>query len=234
MIKSIKEYFSSINTKDERIKTELDKITAKLYPLMMALLVIVVALKISVFDYQVSDCIMELIAVVGSIGYIVIRSLLYPVPIKRSSDEHIRSVQDMIISHSYYGVTFLLVFGEFILMLLLPEEKFMMITWYIPIWFIPAAIYTVQIIRKGLFISNSKQKKQIGLKKFKSRAIAGSIFFGVFTGWSMTFTETGFQPFGLLMMLVSAVLWGVPFYFIMKLLMNKSEEVADRQLEDGE
>lgn len=229
-MKKIKEMLRSLESSDERLRNETNKLGASMYPLTMALLVIVILLKCIVFTYAINDCYFELVALLGSVGVIAIRSLLYPVPLKKSQDEHIRSIQDRIVSHSFFGTMFYFVFGEFVLMYLLPEEQFMMIAFYIPIWFVPSAIITYKAIRNGLFVMGTKKKRKTGLQKFKRNCIIGSAFFGIFVGWDMMFTEQGFEPFGIVMVFFMALLWGFPFYFVMKLMINKSEKRADEQL----
>ncbi|MCS4476454.1 hypothetical protein JQ032_15100 [Clostridium botulinum] len=52
--------------------------------------------------------------------------------------------------------------------------------------------------------------------------------------WSSLWKNRSFNPIGIVRILGMAALWGIPFYFIMKLLINNSEKNSDRELEKAE
>jgi len=123
---------------------------------------------------------------------------------------------------------FIYIYGEFILMF--GFNKIAISTMYIAVWFIPACIITVQMLKKGLFIWGSKKVEKKATKSFKKNVIIGSLCFGIIMGGKELFSNGAFNPKGILWILGYALGWGIPFYFMMNALIKTSEKKADNEL----
>ncbi len=72
------------------------------------------------------------------------------------------------------------------------------------------------------------------IKLFRKHCILGSLFYGIFMKWDSVWKDGIFNPKGILYILGMAAFWGIPFYFIMKLLISNSEKNSDKELEKAE
>lgn len=219
--------------KDERIVKETNKVIAPLYLFILILTCIAAVAKYIFLTHQIINYILELIALIGSIGYLLVRSKPNGIPIFSSKDECIKEFQNTYRTHSFYVCFWVYIIGEFIL-LFIPGQELEMVIFYIFIWFIPSLIITVKSIKKGLFIWGTKIRKKTGIASFKKRVLIGSLFFGLFTAWGHLWKNGIFHPMGILFILGAAATWGIPFYFIMTLMMSKSEKNSDKELEKAE
>lgn len=217
--------------RDERIVKRTNGISAKLYPVIMALTIIMAVAKYFLVTQNVEDYILEMVAIVGSLGYLLIRSIITQIPVIGYSDECIQELQNSYRAHSFNICFFLYVFGEFILFFIF--DKLEVATLYIPIWSIPAFIYTVYSIKNGLFIWGSKKKQVNNIKSFKRNTIIGSLFYGTVVGGNHLFDNGKFNPMGIVTIIMLALMWGIPFYFIMKVLIKESEKCANDELKNS-
>ncbi|APQ96704.1 DUF6773 family protein [Clostridium botulinum] len=219
---------------DERIVKKTNKVIAPMYVLILALTCIAAIIKYIFFTQEISNYILELVAIIGSIGYLIFISIVNHIPIFSSEDQCIKELQNKYRTYSFNICFCVYVVGEFILLLIQGEEFYRIIGFYLLIWFIPSIIITRKLIKKGLFVWGSKKRKKNGIKEFRKHCILGSLFYGVFMEWSSLWKNRSFNPIGIVRILGMAALWGIPFYFIMKLFMDNSEKNSDRELEKAE
>lgn len=219
--------------KDERIKKETNKIIAPLYGLILILTCIVAVAKYILLTHEISNYILELMAIIVSMGYLIIRSLSNGISIFSSEDECIKELQNTYRTHSFSICFWVYIVGEFILVLI-PGQEIEISGLYVFIWFIPSIIITVKAIKRGLFVWGSKNREKKGIASFKKRVLLGSLFFGIFTGWSDLWKGGMVHPVGIVWILGRAVAWGIPFYFIMKLMISKGEKNSDKELDKAE
>ena len=219
--------------KDERIIKESNKILAPLYVLVLTLTCIVAVTKYLFLTQEISYYILEIIGIITSIGYLFVRSILKGIPIFYSEDECIKELQNTYRAHSFSLCIWIYLFGGFILLFIQGQEV-EIVGLYIFIWFIPSAIITIKGIKRGLFVWGSKNREKKGIVSFKKNVLLGSLFFGIIMGWSHLWKDGSFQPMGIVVIIGSAVSWGIPFYFIMKLMMSKSEKNSNKELEKAE
>ena len=85
-----------------------------------------------------------------------------------------------------------------------------------------------------MLVWGSKKAKVKRIKSFKLNVVIGSVLFGLLTQWKFLFKNNSFNPTGLIFVAIAAIVWGIPFYFIMKGMINKSEKIADNQLTNNE
>lgn len=222
----------SLEAKDERIMKVNNRIAAPLYALILVMTFLVAIIKLLFITQDIVDFILEIVAVFGSIGYVCIRLAAIQVPLFTKSDEIISEIQNRYRAHGFYICFATFVFGEFILMFVF--DKVLITALYILVWSVPSIIYTVLVIKKGVFILGSKRTEKSSMSSFKKRVVIGSGFFGIVCGWSFLFKDGSFQPMGLLAVAGMAVGWGIPFYFIMKAMIKKSESIADKKVKEAE
>ena len=60
------------------------------------------------------------------------------------------------------------------------------------------------------------------------------LFYGIIMGAPQLYHDGAFHIEGILWILGMAAMWGVPFYFIFALLVDKGEKKADKQLDEVE
>ncbi|MBU3153724.1 hypothetical protein LL037_18160 [Clostridium estertheticum] len=214
--------------KDERIVKQSNEICAHLYPLIIILTIIQAIFKYLLLTQNITDYILEIIAILGSIGYLLIRTYITGIPLFRHSDKCVHEIQNRYVMHSFYICFITYVFGEFILMFVF--DKWILSSTYVLVWIIPACIYTFKIVKNGLFVWGSKKAEVAGVKSFKVRVAIGSIFYGVVMEWKVLFKNNNFHPIGLILVIMMAIGWGIPFYFIMKSIKNKSERHSNNEL----
>ncbi|MCC5424158.1 DUF6773 family protein [Clostridium botulinum] len=220
--------------KDERIVKEANKVIAPMYVLILVLTCIGAIIKYIFFNQEISNYILELVATIGAMGYLIFISIINHIPIFSSEDQCIRELQNKYRTYSFNICFWVYVFGEFILLLIQGEEFYKIVGFYFLIWFIPSIIITRKLIKKGLFVWGSKKREKNGMKSFRKHCILGSLFYGIFMKWDSVWKDGTFNPKGILYILGMAVFWGMPFYFIMKLLISNSEKNSDKELEEAE
>lgn len=217
---------------DERIIKSLDKLTAPIYPVIIGLTLIVVIIKIYLKS-PIEMFLLEGLALFMSLGYYLIANYMKGILFAKPIDDCIKEIKDHIGMISFMICFWIYIIGEFILMLIF-NDQIISISFYFLIWLLPAVILTFQYIRKGLFIMGTKKAKSVGMKKFKKKVIIGSLFYGIFTEYPHLLNNGNISLTGILWILGSSLVWGIPFYFIMKLLVSTSEKYADEQLEQSE
>ncbi len=216
--------------KDERIIKETNKISSPLYLLILILTVIVSSTKYIFFTQELSNYILEVLAISVSMGYLIISSLINGIPIFSSGDECINELQNKYRARSFEICFYTYVFGEFIL-LLIPGQSLGIIAFYILIWIVPGAIFTVKAIKRRLLLWGGENRKKKTIADFKKRVILGSLFYGIFMRWEHLWEQGKFQPMEILKILGAAAMWGIPFYFIMKLIISNGEKKSNKELE---
>lgn len=218
---------------DERIQKESNKLTAKLYYVVVVLtiisMVVKIACKFPVYVYG-----LEIIALVTSLAYFFVNEIGKGILFLKNKDEELLNLHNSILTKAYMIVFWILIVGELFYFILIREhvEWVLSALSYVAIWFVPALIQTIASIKNGWFIWGSKKKEVKGKKDFKKRVVYGSLFYGLFVGFPFLYKDGAFHPEGILWVLGLAVGWGIPFYFIMMLLMKVAEKKADEKLEE--
>lgn len=221
--------------KDERITKEQNKIIAPMYGLILLLTAMCVVVKYIFFTHQLVYYILDGLAVSISMIYLISRCLFDGISIMLSKDENIKEIQDKYCTQSLYICFWIYITGQFALFLL-RQEKIEAIGLYFFVWGIPALIITIKCIKNGLFVWGTKKRKKKGIAEFRKRTVIGSLFYGIFMRWVTAWSDSGFSLNlkDILAILGMAAMWGIPFYFIMKLFMDKSEKISDKKVADIE
>lgn len=101
---------------------------------------------------------------------------------------------------------------------------------YLPVYLIPAFIYTIYSVKNGLLIRSSSSSKKETKRKNSIVIIISSIIYGILTEGHRLFTYGTFHPEAILTILIMGFSWGILYYFFMKLLVQKSTKIADKKL----
>lgn len=228
----IPNFFHPLENGDERIQNEISTLAAKLYPLIILLTIIVCCYKLVFLKLEYTQCISEYVAIIFSLGYYIVRVKQAGLTITYGKDEYLRGIQNKYLCHSFYIAFFAIIWGEFIIFFFIDTQMKMHSLLYILIWIIPATIFTYKILMKGLMLLGTKKTAKTVTKKFKRNTIIGSLFYGIMMNWKWLIVDNSFQPIGIIHVLISSLLWGIPFYWIMKTMFQISEKQANKTLDE--
>lgn len=217
---------------DERILKETNRLGAKMYVAMSILSLLFLIVK---FLYRLPwfMFVVEAAALLICGLYLVIREKKMGILFLKDKDDALKSLQEEIWAKAGSIMMNIVLTGALIL-LFLAEDYLNWIVLYCVIWFIPALVYTVLVIKRGLFIWGGKKREKDGKKNFKVRVIIGSAFYGLIVGFPMLFDNGIFQPTGILWIVGLGAFWGILFYFAMIGMMKMSEKKADKELKETE
>lgn len=217
---------------DERILKETNRLGAKMYVAMSILSLLFLIVKL-VYRLPWFMFVVEAAALLICELYVVIREKKMGILFLKDKDDALKSLQEEIWVKAGSIMMDIVLTGALIL-LFMAEEYLNWIVLYCVIWFIPALVYTILVIKRGLFIWGSKKRETEGKKSFKGRAVIGSAFFGLITGFPMLFEDGTFQLTGILWIIGMGATWGILFYFAMVGMMKLSEKKADKDLNEME
>lgn len=218
---------------DERIEKESNKLSARMYVLMLVLTNACLIFKITKglpFYLYALEIIIELTMIL----YFLVKESQSGILFMNKRDEATQTLHEAVLAKAFNLAFNIVVEGEFLLMfglLIWAKEYFFWVLSYLVIWVPAALIITVLSIKRGWLVWGSKKKEQEGTKAFGKRVVFGSLGYGCFM--SVFFMiMTGEISLKLLALIpIMAAMWGIPFYFIMLLFVKKAEKQADKQLE---
>lgn len=215
--------------RDERIEKRSNTLAAQMLPVMLALQLIVLVVKIALGG--LAYCLLDSIAL--AVGGVFAAVMLTVKGVWRAEDEALRDIRDRVLSRAFLWMFVVLLVGELVCMLLDPDH----ILWYAPtllVWFVPAFIYSSRMLHEGgLTWGGAKAEKKGKATLMRSTAL-GALFFGVVMGWDKCFVDGKFVPAGLLDVLGMAAGWGVLFYGLMVLVFMLGGKQADKLVEQAE
>lgn len=211
---------------DERIEKERNHFLTKLYPWQLGLLTILLILKL-LAHAPLYMYILDMVTLSASIGYVVIALTVRGLLFHPCVDEQMRMNRDKIFTNGFAILFGFLVYGEFILYQLHPVANLYLYS-YLIVWFIPALVATIVMLKKGWFVWGTTKRKEEGMKGFRKRVMIGALFFGAFVGKDFLVSDGVFHVTGILWVLGLTLMWGVLFYFTMKACLNISEKNADK------
>ncbi len=235
---------------DERIEKESNKMYAKLFWVFSVALMILLIVKI-VMGEPLLNYLLEVIALISSWGYMVIQKQRMGLWNVKELDDELKAFQNSIFAKASMIMFFVLVFGNFIYMLIVMDyfevlntavetEKLIWsqeMTWvvvYLAVVFIPSVVVTIVSIGKGWLSWGSKKREKVGKKELAKGTAIGALFYGVFMTLPDLFEGGTFHPEGLLMTFIMTIAWGIPFYFIMAAMRKASEKRANEAMEEEE
>lgn len=217
---------------DERIRKESNKFNAKMYYLLTGLMVVLLIVKLFA-KVEFSVYLLDVTTLLAGVVYLLVAEIRKGILFVKEKDEVLTTLHEENLSNAMYVEFFIVIFGE-VLYLLVLKEHFLWLPAYFLVWMPPALIYTIAAIKNGWLIWGTKKRENEGKKDFKKRVVIGSLFYGVFVGWTFLFKDGVFRPEGILWILGLAAMWGIPFYFIMMGFMKAAEKNADKKLSKEE
>lgn len=215
--------------RDERITRKTNSLAAKLLPLMLALQGIVLIGKLLLGGWRY--CLLDVLALLVGGGLAAI--LLTVKGVWRAPDEALREIRDAQLSYAFSAMFAVLIFGEFVCVMV-DEAHY---AWYVPtviVWFVPALILTVTVIRRGLYHWGGEKAEMSGKKRLAISTAIGALFFGIVMGAEDCFVNGAFEPKGLLTVFGMAAGWGVMFYLLMTLMLKLGGKQADKEVAEAE
>lgn len=217
---------------DERIEKQYNSTNIVAYILIQIACIISLLIKAFTIEINLFSTITEIFILIGCNVYIIVRSFILGISLKdliKVMDEGILTFRNKFISQSFkaayiaticIGAIYVFIFDNIYLAAL---NGF--------IFFIPGLYASYKYIKNGILIFGSVRKrnsKKLTFKEFKIRVVIGSIIFGLIMHGNEVCVDGSFHFTAIMMIFLAALLWGIPFYFIMKLMINTSEKNADK------
>lgn len=218
---------------DERIEKESNKLSAKMYALMLVLtnacLIFKIVKGLPFYLYA-----LEIIVELTMILYFLVKESQSGILFMNKKDEATQTLHEGVLAKAFNIAFNIVVEGEFLLMfglLIWAKEYFFWMCSYFVIWVPAALIITVLSIKRGWLVWGTKKKEQEGTKAFGKRVMVGSLGYGCFMSVFFMIMKGEFSLKLLAMIPLMAAMWGIPFYFIMLFLVKKAEKQADKKVE---
>lgn len=214
---------------DERIKKETDYINLKAYAILQITCLVTILIKAIFLKVTLLNIAVELFALIGCNSYIIIRSIMIgvnPLELLKGKDECLLSIKNEVISQLFYVSFYMVVFSGLIYLWGLNKIYIAAINFLI--FLIPGIYATYYYLKYGLLILQ-KRNKEFSKTRFKVRLSLCSLGYGVIV--SLPYNTSPILSFNFLIkgVLLSAVLWGVPMYIILSLMIKRSKKNADKR-----
>ncbi|WP_234117214.1 DUF6773 family protein [Clostridium hydrogenum] len=219
--------------KDERVQMEQNKIASKSYKLLLILTIISFSIKLFTFKLEFFNYTCEIFIFTIPTIFIIIKKLLNRVPLilnKSSCDERIIGLTYKIYAQAFY-ICFIYCLIDGSRILIFDDSKNLILNMIDMILLLTTCLYfTIKVVSSGTFISTSKKSYKKGMKRFKIATIIGSIFMGFVFNWNHLISNGKLVFKSIPLIILGAALWGFPFYFAMRAFIKKSENIADKNV----
>ncbi|WP_024614518.1 hypothetical protein [Clostridium sp. Ade.TY] len=210
---------------DERIEKKSELINVRPYILMQLFAIIVVGLSLFNKNIKFPGFGIALVILLVCNSYIILRFLFLGINLKylfkKCNDEAIIEFKNKFISQAFNIGVYLTIFLQFILVFVF--KNFSNIIYSSLIWFVPSIYATYNYVKKGTLV---KPKKDI--KNQKINYVIGALVFGILMNLDKI-ERFQFNFKLILSILLYALVWGIPFYFTMNLLVKISTENSDKE-----
>ena len=216
--------------KDERVTTEMNKLYAQAYYVIIGLSVIMLVLKLFLsksFIFYLP----EIIGGGGSLLFLLIRYMSAGVFGKRGADERISNFKTKTKAMCYLFCFSVYVLSGIPMMKFFPQYP----EYYIApgsalVAFISSIQPSMYSLRNGLLLWHPNRKK--GMKRFRLGILVGGLVFGVLSFW----TDANADAIGkrIVSALIAMFFWGIFMYVVMMKIYKKSEKNADEQVKAAE
>lgn len=215
---------------DERIRKESNAILAKLYWAMVILQNAVLAVKLCLGAEMILWALDGIIILAGLGVMAVLRSIR---GLWCRKDEVLREMDNSVLSTAYGTMLWVALIGSVILAFGDTER----IQWYAPTilpLLVTSAVYTVLAVRRGLLLWGGQKNKGNAKGQMRKATAFGALFYGAVMGAPDCFVQGVFHPAGLVKVFAMAAMWGLLFYGLMVLIINRGEKAADKAAEEQE
>lgn len=216
---------------DERVQKESNAVLARLYWLALALQAVILAVKLCM-GAELLQWALDGIIILSGLGVMaVMRSIK---GLWGRKDEALKELDNSVLSTSFGTMLWVALLGSLLLMFGNGEENAL---WYgstmLPV-LIASGIYTVIAIKRGLLLWGGERNKGSAKPRLRKATTLGALFFGIVMGAPDCFIDGVFQVKGLVKIILMAAMWGLMFYGMMVLAINRGEKSANKTLEEVE
>ena len=235
--------------KDERIEKESNKLMTPMFYLFSAGLFACLVLKL-VLREPWYNFILEIACLVPAWGYAISKRAQSGILVLKEKDDALLSIRDAINSKAFMISFWVIIIGEVFYMFAATDyfspdasihaaeevwtRELIWMLVYLAVWFVPAIIITVGMLKKGWMVWGSKKRETVGKKAFAKRVVVGALFYGLIMGLPELIKHGIFYVKGWLMILGMAAGWGILFYFAMLGMIKLSEKNADKAVKEQE
>lgn len=213
---------------DERIAKESNTLSAKMFYVQSALIMIALIVKL-IIGLPIQVFCLEIMSLVIGIGYVIVQEIRKGIFLLKDKDEALTSIHEEVLAMAYGIEMMLLVVGELIFMYALPKY-FAWLVLYLAIWLIPAVIVTKSSVMKGWLQWGTKKREIDSKKSLKIRCVFGGIAFGIMmipTFLPMWMIDGELVWTELIWIPIEMVMFGVLFYFAFTRMVNRGAKKAD-------
>lgn len=215
---------------DERIHKASNALLAKFYWVMLALQAVVLAVKLCL-EPEVVYWVLDGIIILAGLGVMaVMRSIK---GLWGRKDEALKEMDDSVLSTSFGTMLWVTLIGSEIMIFGDAENAL----WYgatiLPL-LICCAIYTVLVVKRGLILWGGKQNEGDTKKRLRKSTALGALVYGAIMAAPDCFRYGEFRVEGLIKLVLMAAVWGLLFYGLMVLVINRGEKAADKAVEEVE
>ena len=216
---------------DERINKESNELMAKLYWIALAMQAAVLIVKL-ILQAELLRWALDAIIILAGLGVMMVLRTVRSLWGKKN--EALKEMDNSVLSTSFGTMLWVALLGSLLLMFGNGEENAL---WYgstmLPV-LIASGIYTVIAIKRGLLLWGGERNKGSAKPRLRKATTLGALFFGIVMGAPDCFSGGAFQVTGLLKIILMAAMWGLMFYGMMVLAINRGEKSANKNLEEVE
>lgn len=216
---------------DERVQKESNALLARLYWLALVLQTIVLVVKLCLGAGLIQWALDGIIILI-SLGVMAVMRTMKGLWGKK--DEALRELDNSVLSTSFGTMLWGALLGSMLLVFGNGEENAL---WYAPTMLpvlTASGIYTVLASKRGLLLWGGEKSKGNAKQQLRKATTIGALFFGIVMGVQDCFSGGVFQVMGLVKILLMAAMWGLLFYGMMVLAINRGEKSADKAVEELE
>lgn len=212
---------------DERIRKESNALLARFYWVMLALQALVLAVKLCL-EPEVVYWVLDGIILLAGLGVMAVMRTVKG--LWGQKDEALREIDNGVLSTSFGTMLWVTLIGSEILLFGDGENAL----WYgvtiLPL-LICCAIYTVLVMKRGLILWGGKQNEGDAKKRLRKSTALGALAYGAIMAAPDCFRYGEFRVEGLIKLLLMAATWGLLFYGLMVLVINRGEKAANKAVE---
>jgi hypothetical protein len=215
--------------KDERIKKKENEILALMYLLILVMIGILLILKLVFLEKTIKYYAFDMLALLSSIVYLMLRSLISGIPFFKTNDEYLKQLQSKYRAHCFYICTHVYLVAVFVSIFFLDMVNFWSF-YYLAICILPSYIYAKVAIKNGLLTFGGKKREEKSLRNLKINALIGGLCFVGYNIIMEIYRGTILDKHTLIGIAIVFLIYSGVCYFKAKHDIYISEEYAEEQI----
>ncbi|QAA33400.1 DUF6773 family protein [Clostridium manihotivorum] len=215
--------------KDERIKKKENEILAQMFLLILVMIGILLILKLIFLEITIKYYVFDIGALLISIGYLILRSLISGVPLLKTDDEYLKQLQSKYRAHCFYICIHIYLAAVVVSVFLLDMVNFWSF-YYSAICILPSYVYGKVAIKNGLFTFGGKKREARSLRNLKINALIGGLCFVGYNIIMEIYRGTILDKHTLIGIAIVFLIYSGVSYFKIKHDIYMSEEYAEEQI----